>query len=76
MPWHALRALFRFAETPVLIKVKSPRSLKYAFELIESMMASLERVKRDLPQEDYRPERKSLEELVECGLVKDKLAQQ
>ena len=65
----------RFADTPVLIKVRSSRSLKYAFELIEALMISLEMPKRDVPHSDYRPERKTLEELVECGLVKDKLAQ-
>ena len=64
----------RFAETPMMIKVRSSRSVKYALELIADMMVELGLAKRDVEAQDFRPERKSFDELVQEGYIKDKEA--
>ena len=62
----------KFEETPSMLKIKSSRGLKYAIELVDILMAELGIKKVNNPQEqDYRPERKSFEELLAIGLIKD-----
>ena len=64
----------RFAETPMMIKVRSSRSVKYALELIADMMAELGLAKREVEAQDFRPERKTFDELIAEGYIKDKEA--
>ena len=56
----------------MMIKVRSSRSVKYALELIADMMAELGLAKREVEAQDFRPERKSFDELVQEGYIKDK----
>ena len=55
---------------PMLIKVRSPRSLKYALELIAKLMETLgiERIEREF--EDFHREYLTDEVLIEMGLIK------
>ena len=60
----------KFEAVPMLLKVKSDRSLKYALELIEEMMKNLEIPQGDVPGTDYHMPYETTEELAKRGLVK------
>ncbi|MBR3680368.1 MAG: uL15 family ribosomal protein, partial [Clostridia bacterium] len=60
----------KFESVPMLLKVKSDRSLKYALELIEEMMNKLEIPQGDVPGTDYHMPYETTEELAKRGLVK------
>ncbi len=57
-------------KVPMMLKVKSERGLKYAFELIEEMMNKLGIEKTEEPKNDYRMPYETTEELAARGLVK------
>ncbi len=60
------------ADTPLAIKLKNPRRLKYAIELIDATMVNMGVVlKRDIVDTDYTSDLayESTEELMEKGLV-------
>ena len=60
----------KFAEVPMLIKVKSDRGLKYALELIEEMMRVLEIPEGEIQNVEYDIPYKTTEQLIEEGLIK------
>ena len=60
----------RFAEVPFGLKVRSPRALKYAKELIAILMAELGLVKKEIVEEDYHMPYETTDQLVERGLIK------
>ena len=60
----------KFAEVPMLIKVKSDRGLKYALELIEEMMNVLEIPEGEIQNVEYDIPYKTTEQLIEEGLIK------
>ncbi len=63
-----------FADTPLVIKIKNPRRLKYALELIDVAMESVGTVKKQKADEtDYAAELpfENTEELYEKGLIVD-----
>ncbi len=59
----------KFAETPMMVKVKSERGLKYAKELVEIVMADLVK-NAAYTEEDFKLPYKSDKELFEEGLIK------
>ena len=60
----------KFADVPMLLKVKSERGLKYALELIEELMRVLEIPEAQAQDVDYRVPYETNEELAKRGLVK------
>ncbi|MDE5755894.1 MAG: hypothetical protein K2I23_02260, partial [Clostridia bacterium] len=61
-----------YADTPLVMKIKNPRRLKYALELIDVVMAKYGvKLKRDLMETDYVSDLpfESTEDLMEKGLV-------
>ncbi|MDE6361630.1 MAG: hypothetical protein K2L53_01485, partial [Clostridia bacterium] len=61
-----------YADTPFMMKIKNPRRLKYAMELIDVVMDNVgATLKRDLHETDYVADLpfESTEELMEKGLV-------
>ena len=60
----------KFADVPMMLKVKSERGLKYAFELIEELMTKLEIPAGAEQNVDYRVPFETNEALAERGLVK------
>lgn len=58
------------AALAVQIKVRSHRSLKYAMELIDTLMASVGAVQGEIPAVPYRLPFRTTEELLADGLVK------
>ncbi|MDE5911809.1 MAG: hypothetical protein K2H24_05690, partial [Clostridia bacterium] len=61
-----------YADTPFMMKIKNPRRLKYALELIDVVMDNVgASLKRDLHETDYVADLpfESTEELMEKGLV-------
>jgi hypothetical protein len=60
----------KYADVPMLLKVKGDRGLKHAFELIEDMMNDLE-IPMGEPQDiNYVVPYQTTEELIEAGLIK------
>ncbi|MDE6276273.1 MAG: hypothetical protein K2M75_07070 [Clostridia bacterium] len=60
------------ADTPFLMKIKNPRRLKYALELIDEVMENFgTKTKRDIDELDYAADLpfESTEDLMEKGLV-------
>ena len=57
-------------EYPMLVKIRSPRSLKYAKELIARLMEMLGIARVEREDEDYRIRYHEDEELIEMGLIK------
>ena len=60
----------KFDKVPMLLKVKSDRSLKYVLELIEEMMKALEIEQVDVPSVDYHMPYETTDALAKRGLVK------
>ena len=60
----------KFADVPMLMKVKSDRALKYTLELIGEMMKALEIPAGELQNVDYHLPYESTEQLASRGLVK------
>ncbi len=60
----------KFAKIPMLIKVKSDRSLKYALELIDDVMKKLGLTAGETPEVDYSMPYESNASLAKRGLVK------
>ena len=65
-------ALAKFAFTPMMVKVKSERGVKYAKELIAILAEryGLERVKKPIT-DDFKPPYETTIALIERGLIKD-----
>ncbi|MBO5945345.1 MAG: uL15 family ribosomal protein, partial [Clostridia bacterium] len=57
-------------KVPLMMKVKSDRSLKYTFELIDEVMSKNGIERGDLPEVDYHMPYESTEALVDKDLVK------
>ena len=60
----------KFAKVPMMMKVRSARSLKYTLELIDELMAKNEIAQGEVPTVDYRMPYETTEELAKKGLVK------
>ena len=60
----------KFEKVPMLLKVKSDRSLKYVLELIEEMMKTLEIEQGNMPDTDYHMPYETTDALAKRGLVK------
>ncbi len=60
----------KYAKVPMMMKVRSARSLKYALELIDEMMKVLNVPKLDVAEVDYRMPYETTEALAKRGLVK------
>ena len=60
----------KLSDVPMLIKVKSDRSLKYATELIAEVMRKNEIQQEKIPEVSYRMPYETNEELADRGLVK------
>jgi len=59
--------------TPMMVKIKSPRGVKKAIRLIDTMLERRDGIKRTVAQRDYAAmyPYETMEELIEDGLVKD-----
>lgn len=55
---------------PMLLKIRSPRSLKYAIELVAILMEKLEIPRIEREEVDYRVPYHGTDELIEMGLIK------
>ena len=66
--------LAKYQELPTKLKIKSPRSLKYAKELIEILMSTLGAVRVETEQVNYDVPYQSTEALLQVGLIKIKQA--
>jgi len=64
--------LVKFASTPMMVKIKSKRGVKYAKELIAILAEryGLERVKKPIT-DDFKPPYETTVALIERGLIKD-----
>lgn len=61
----------KFAATPSLMKIKGDRKLKFALELIEKICGETLALKPSKkPEQDYRIDYMTSEELIEAGMVK------
>ena len=60
----------KFAKTPMMMKVRSDRALKYTIELIDEVMKKLEIPQGEIPTVDYRMPYETTEELIKRDLVK------
>ena len=60
----------KFADVPMLLKVKSDRGLKYVLELIEEMMNVLGIPEGEKHEVDYDLPYRTTEQLIEDGLIK------
>jgi hypothetical protein len=60
----------KMPETPVLVKVKSERSMNQALLLIEELAEQLDLIRTDREAEDFRVPFESDEALIEKGLIK------
>ncbi|CCV63613.1 hypothetical protein BN85400360 [Alteracholeplasma palmae J233] len=56
--------------TPLRIRVKGPRGVKYAKELIDILMKTKDYEQSNIPKKDYRRKYQTNEELVNKGLVR------
>ncbi len=63
----------RYADVPTMLKIRKPRSLKYAKQLVDKLMASLEVPQGDIPNTDYKPVRQSNEAFLQLGYIKIKV---
>ena len=62
----------QYQTVPMMVKIKSGRGVKYAKELIATVMAQNEIEKAPTYEPvDYAPEHATTEELIEMGLIKD-----
>jgi EAL domain-containing protein (putative c-di-GMP-specific phosphodiesterase class I) len=61
----------KYAQVPLRLKIRGSRGYKHAIELIEELAARLEwKEKNDFTQTDYTLPPKSVEELIDDGLIK------
>lgn len=64
----------QYEDTPVKIKLKSDRSIKWAAELIAMVAAANELEKQDLPYVNYIPQYKTINTLMKNNAVRKKAA--
>lgn len=62
----------RYKEVPTMLKIRRPRSLKYAKQLVAILMERLGVERGETPNEKYRPRYRSTKSLIDMGLVKVK----
>ena len=67
---HDLSDKKKFVETPMMIKIKSERGVKFAKELIDEIFAGLSQ-KKDFVPETYKFARMTDKKLIESGLAKE-----
>lgn len=60
----------KYEKTPMKLKIRSDRALKYALELIVDMMGELGIVHGEMPDIDYRLPYETVDKLIDKGLVK------
>ena len=60
----------KYEKTPMKLKIRSDRALKYALELIVDMMSELGIAHGDMPDIDYRLPYETVDKLIDKGLVK------
>lgn len=65
----------KYALVPVFLKVKSSRGLKYAKELVDTVMKAYGVVQGEIPNINYYEPTQSIEELIGAGLVKELLSE-
>lgn len=61
----------KYADVPMMIKIRSRRGVKYAKELIDDLMKLLGVVVKETPEQDYREEHRSFEKLLEMDLIRE-----
>lgn len=62
----------RYEDVPTALKIKTPRALKYAKELVDILMQKMGVEQGNIPNDEYKPKYKSDDELIEMGLIKVK----
>lgn len=62
----------RYADVPTVLKVRKPRSIKHAKELVSMLMEKLGLQQGEIPNENYIVDNESDEALIEKGLIKVK----
>ena len=60
----------KYEKTPMKLKIRSDRALKYALELVVDMMAELGVPHGEMPDIDYRLPYETVDRLIDRGLVK------
>jgi len=61
----------KYADVPMMMKIRSRRGVKYAKELIDDLMKLLGAVVKETPEQDYREEHRSFEKLLEMDLIRE-----
>lgn len=64
----------RYASVPTMLRIKKPRSLKYAKELIDKLMENIGVERGETPNVQYKIDYKSTEALLQVGLIKIKVS--
>lgn len=62
----------RYSDVPTMLKVRKPRSLKYAKQLVAILMEKLGAERGETPDDKYRPRYRSTQSLIDMGLIKVK----
>lgn len=61
----------KYEQTPTAMKIKSDRGVKFAKELIDILMAEMGQELKEKEAEDFKEPKRTLEELLAEGLVKE-----
>ncbi len=64
----------RYATVPTMLKIRKPRSLKYAKELVAKLMENMGIARGETPNIQYKIDYKSNEALLQVGLIKIKVS--
>ena len=64
----------RYATVPTMLKIRKPRSLKYAKELVAKLMENMSIERGETPNIQYKIDYKSNEALLQVGLIKIKVS--
>lgn len=64
----------RYATVPTMLRIRKPRSLKYAKELVAKLMENLGVMRGETPNVQYKIDYKSTEALLQVGLIKIKVS--
>ncbi len=67
-----MSAISKYKEVPTRFKVRSPRSIKYAKELIASVMSKYDIPQGTVPDTDYKVPYQTTEALLQLGLIRMK----
>lgn len=61
----------KYADVPMMVKIKSNRGVKYAKELIDNLMSKLGLSVKDASYKDYHEEHRTFDTLLSMGLIKE-----